>query len=116
MAQKTGQKIEVVRGTTNAINIAVKNADGTPYMLETGEVVVFGVKENYEDDECLILKTTNSLVNGVAQISIAPDDTAELNVGRYVYDVGLQSGANYYSVIKASDFYITANVTKWGDG
>lgn len=115
MAQKSGQKIEIVRGTTNSINVAIKNGDGSAYMLSEGELVVFGVKQNYKDDELLILKTVNSLINGVGQFSLAPEDTIGLDVGKYVYDVGLKTGANYYSVIEASDFLITANVTKWSD-
>lgn len=109
------QKIEVVRGTTNTINIAVRDSDGNAHMLGAGEVIVFGVKKNYEDEECLILKTITSLVNGVGKLTLAPDDTAELACRKYVYDVGLKSGANYYSVIEASDFVVSANITKWGD-
>ena len=109
------QKIEIVRGTTNTINIAVKDSDGNAHMLGSGEVIVFGVKKNYKDDECLNLKTITSLVNGVGQLTLDPDDTAELACGKYAYDVGLKSGANYYNVIEASDFIVSANITTWGD-
>lgn len=109
------QRIEIVRGTTNTVNIAVRDSDGNAYMLESGEVIVFGVKKHYKDEECLILKTVTSLRNGVAEIGIAPDDTADLACGRYAYDVGLKSGANYYNVIVADDFVILPNVTKRGD-
>ena len=109
------QKIEIVRGTTNTINIAVRDSDGNAHMLEAGEVIVFGVKKNYKEEECLILKTITSLVNGVGRLTLAPDDTANLTCGKYVYDVGLKSGANYYNVIEASDFVVSANITTWGD-
>ncbi len=31
--------------------------------------------------------------------------------GRHVYDVGLQSGSDYYTVIEPSEFELVANVT-----
>lgn len=33
---------------------------------------------------------------------------------KYVYDVALQSGANFFNLIKASPFIISPNVTKRG--
>lgn len=115
MEHKMEHKIKIVRGTTEPIPIALRKRDGTAYALASGEVVVFGVKKKCEDEACLILKTITSLINGVGEIALTPDDTADLTCGKYVYDVGLKSGANFYNVIPASDFVITENVTKWGD-
>ena len=53
--------------------------------------------------------------NGLYSIDLAPSDTESLvpNV-TYFYDVGLESGVAYYSIIDTSKFYLVGNVTKKG--
>ena len=59
---------------------------------------------------------TNYYVNnGLYSIELVPSDT-ELLVpnAAYFYDVGLESGVAYYSIIDTSKFYLVGNVTKKG--
>jgi len=107
-------KIEIVRGTTNMIHIDVLDANGNPYTLQDGEKLIFGVKRNVTDADELIVKTASVAEGGGYVVNLAPDDTDDLTVGKYVYDVGLQSGDCFYNVIKANSFVIAGNVTKWG--
>ena len=53
--------------------------------------------------------------NGLYSINLEPSDTESLvpNVA-YFYDVGLESGVAYYSIIDTSKFYLVGNVTKKG--
>lgn len=110
------QKIEIVRGTSNTISIAVTDANGDPYTLATGETLLFGVKEDPGDKDPLIIKPVTSGTEGVYIVELAPSDTIELEYGRLVYDVGLQSGEDYFNIIETGPFVIKPNVTKWGDG
>jgi hypothetical protein len=110
------QKIEIVRGTTNTFNIAVRDADGREYALADGEKIVFGIKRNLDDPEAIVVKTATAGTDGVYAVTIVPSDTADLDPGRYHYDVGLQSGENYFNVIEHNPFIIQANVTRRGDG
>lgn len=57
---------------------------------------------------------TNYYVNnGLYPIDLVPSDTESLVPNTtYFYDVGLQSGVAYYSIIDASKLYLIGNVTK----
>ena len=51
--------------------------------------------------------------NGLYSIELVPSDTESLVPNTaYFYDVGLQSGVAYYSIIDTSKFYLVGNVTK----
>ena len=51
--------------------------------------------------------------NGLYSIELVPSDTESLVPNtEYFYDVGLQSGVAYYSIIDTSKFYLVGNVTK----
>lgn len=109
------QKISIVRGTTNTLNITVLDASGNPYNLSGGEAIVFGIKQQRSED-CLVVKRIATGSDGKYAVTLNPNDTLELAPGRYLYDVGLQSGNCYYNVIRPSNFEILENVTAWGDG
>lgn len=115
LEQKT-QPIEIIRGTSNTYNITPTDADGNPYTLAVGEKLLFGVKQSTADKEPLFVKVITSGTDGVYPVELEPGDTAELACGRFVYDVGLESGTKFFNIIKPSPFVIQPSVTKWGDG
>jgi hypothetical protein len=109
------QNVSMVRGRTRIFNVRVTDGTGAAYILGTGEKLIFGVKKNYFDSGYLIKKSITS-VNatsepGVYAVVIKPEDTASLTCDIYCYDVGLQSGSDYYSVIDCSHFVIEPNIT-----
>lgn len=112
------EELGIVRGTTNAFALAVTNKDtGAPYTLETGQVLVFGLKAGKTDEERVLVKQITNTVNGEYYLELEPADTANLEPGRYYYDIGLQHGDYvFYNVIEASPFVIKPNITKLGDG
>jgi hypothetical protein len=114
--EKVKKDIQMIRGTTQILNISVTDANKSPYVLGSGEFLLFGVKAKPEDNVYVVLKPVSSGADGVYTVTLAPDDTNHLPYGRYVYDVGLQSGNNYYNIIPTSGFAVLPNVTKWGDG
>lgn len=103
--------LSVVRGTTNTIRIDVTDANGTPYVLGIGEVLRFGVKRNAASSDYLIRKDITS-GTGSYLVTLMPEDTIGLAVSQYLFDVGLQSGDNYYNVIPATVFNVLGNITK----
>lgn len=107
-------KVEIVRGTTNTFQIAVYDADGRAYTLGVGEKIVFGIKEKATDTDLIFVKTASLLSAGNYLVTMDPADTEDLDCGKYVYDVALQSGEDFYNIIEANPFVIEPNVTSWG--
>jgi hypothetical protein len=109
------QKIEIVRGTTNTMQILVYDADGRPYNLASNEKVVFGIKKNPEDAVPLFQITAEIVGDGVFNVVLSPTHTENLDAGRYWYDVGLQRGEDFFNVIEPNPFIIQANITARGE-
>lgn len=110
------QPLSIIRGTTQPINVVVKAPDGSNYVLEEGEVIRFGVKKSFNDpgSDYLIEKELTSAhldENGGYTLTILPSDTRSLPFGKYYYDIGLQSGANYFNIVECSRFDIDYNIT-----
>lgn len=108
------QKIEIVRGTTNTFKIAVTDADGREYAPASGETVVFGIKKNPEDMDPLFQITAKIVGTGIFKVDLTPAHTEDLDCGRYWYDVGLQSGEDFYNIIEPNPFIIQPNITARG--
>ena len=56
--------ISIVRGTTNTLNVTLKDPQGGAYVLADGEVLRFGVKLSHADRAYLILKELTSPPGG----------------------------------------------------
>ena len=109
------QTIKIVRGTTNGFSVTVTDEDGEAYELQSGEFIRFGVKQTPTDTSYILTKTiTEADTNGDYVFTLTPTDTISLAFGSYWYDIGLQSGTDYFNIIPASPFEVTSNVTKWG--
>lgn len=104
--------LEVIRGTTKTFSVNITDANGDPYSLASGDVVRFGVKQESGDEAYLIEKEVTEGEGGVFAFTIAPEDTINLEPGHYKYDVGLQTGEDYFNVIPYSRFVLTPNVTE----
>lgn len=108
-------KIRIVRGTTNIFNIVVNDENGAIYKTSNGERVIFGVKRDTDDADFVIKKeAVFSTDEGAYVVTITPDDTIGCMCGAHVYDVGLEAGANFFSIIEPSPFEIEPNVTYRG--
>lgn len=108
--------MEIVRGTTKTPTIKLKK-NGDEYQIDEGDIIRFGVKNNTDDSEYLILKemisTDYSEDAGGYPLMIYPEDTINLDVGSYAYDIGIQTAAGQYKMVKVySPFKILPNVTR----
>lgn len=109
------QPIRMIRGSTRKFNIFLNDSAGEPYELQTDEVIRFGIKIKSSDTDYIIKKelTADDLntENGAYTLGFTPDDTLHLNFGEYFYDVGVQRGTDYYTIIPYSSFVIAQNIT-----
>lgn len=111
------QAIEIVRGTTLPMILEITDANGSLYKLGTGERVLFGVKKNPKDESTIFtLEAVAQSTTGQYSITVYPENTQELEPGRYWYDVGLESGGDYFNIIEPSGFTILPNITSKGAG
>lgn len=106
--------IEMIRGTTSIQQIVLVE-DGTPYILSPDEFIHFGVKEAGYSSRLLIDKTFTQRdqdpKTGEIQFKILPKETSNWPVKTYKYDIGLQSGSDYFIIMPESDFIVKQNIT-----
>lgn len=76
--------IQATKGDTIIMPFVVINNDNSIYQVQADDVINFGMKQNYDDAECLIEKTID---NNTLTLVLDHDDTKELTVGSYYYDI-----------------------------
>lgn len=108
------QKIEIVRGTTNPFQISVTDAAGNSYVPESGEKLVFGVKRKPTDTVLVFAKVGEVIGEGLFSVKLKPEDTAEIECGKYYFDVGMDNGTDFFNIIKSSPLEIIPNITSRG--
>lgn len=82
----SGNKITLTRGDTFRATVSIFNPDGTPYELQEGDSVRFAMKQDYDDEEVLILK---DIPTDTMELVLEPEDTKPYEFGDYVYDIQL---------------------------
>ena len=80
---KNTRQITLTRGDSFVREVTLKTEDGSVLDIGDSGLIQFGVKEDPEDDACLIKKTyrTNPFI-----LNLEPDDTKGLESGKYCYD------------------------------
>lgn len=102
-----GGEIQLTRGDTARITVAVTIDEGQPYTLQEDDKLIFTVKKEYTDETALIEKE----ITGQNLFHIKPEDTKGLNFGRYKYDVQLKTAdGDNYTVVADKVFTITNEV------
>ena len=111
--ESSAQTLSIVRGTTMSIIIAIDQVNGEEYTMANDDTLRFCVKRNASDSDYVINKeiTNASSKDGGYELVLSPEDTENLDVGRYYYDVGLQIGGEYFMIIETSIFNVTQNIS-----
>lgn len=107
-----GTNISITRGDSGSITLDILE-NGENYILSTGDVIYFTVKDSIYSDVIIFQKVIDSFGDGVAIIELEPGDTKPLDMNKvYKYDIQLNTrDGRVITVIKPSDFMVTGEVT-----
>lgn len=98
------QSIEIVRGSSETLELTVTDSDRNPYNLGSNEKIILAVKAKPQKDAPLILVKTAEIAGaGLFKIKFTPEDTLPLEYGRYYYDVSLDNGVDFFPIVKAEE-------------
>lgn len=110
--------ISLTRGDSAylALNI-VNKEDRSPYVLHDGDSIQAQIRTEPNVGKLLVdASLENGKIyiddNGTLTWHIAPEDTRDLAIGKYSYDVQITTAAgDIFTFITASDFNVTDEVT-----
>lgn len=101
-------KISITKGDNASLRVNLIDVNKVNRPVFDDDTIVLTVRKNVNDITPTISKTA---VNGV--ISFNPDDTKDLDIGLYVYDIQLTTFDNkIYTVIPLAYFDIKEEVTR----
>ena len=87
MQKIENNKITLTKGDTLRATVTIKNPDGTEYIPTGGDEVRFAMKDaNDTEGGALVIKV---IPNDTQMLWLEPDDTKNLAVGDYMYDLQL---------------------------
>ena len=103
--------IEMVRGNTRNLPFALIRDDKEPFLLGDGDFIRFVVKAAYYKEPLIDKRAGKDAqdANGVCTVILKPADTSSLDVSEYQYDLGIQIGDDFYTIITESPFKLIAN-------
>lgn len=100
------KKIYLSKGDTAAFVVSITDADGKAYIPAEEDELRFLV---YDSTDTFIDKSAE-LNEGVFVVSLSKADTAEMEVGLYIYEVRLISDGAQYTVVVPSIFELAGEV------
>ena len=107
-----GTNLSMIRGDSEAIKVSCRDESGADVPLVEGDIVYFTVKKSTYTEEKTLQKIVTEFTEGVALISIFPEDTRELKTGSYYYDIQLtRANGQVKTIIPPSKFTINEEVT-----
>ena len=102
-----GNDIHLTKGDSAYLNVEITNDDGTPYAIKEGDSLTITVKATNGT------KIFSKTVKAYESIIIEPNDTADAGIGRYKYDIQLNTANNeVFTIIPVSSFFIEEGVTE----
>ena len=101
-----GNEIHLTQGDSAILTVEITNDDGTPYAIKEGDSLTITVKATNGT------KIFSKTVQAYESIIIEPKDTADVGVGRYKYDIQLDTENQVYTIIPVSSFFIEEGLTE----
>lgn len=107
MLKISGNNIELTRGDAGYIDFVPVNADGTEYIIGSGDKVYFRLQaDSVITKECLA-----EVGSSFATLALAPADTIPLEFGKYPYEVELVTADNEpFTFIAGSYFTVSLEI------
>ena len=109
------QTLSLNRGTTFKLRGRRIDANGDP-ILTTPEELYFIVKKRWTDKSALITKTLEDMEfdkEGYYHFTILPEETENLDYGKYVWDFTPVDDNNIYRQKPAHGYLIVGNSSGW---
>lgn len=105
---KTFNRIYLTRGDNAQMTINIIDKDGNPRPIYEDDSVILTVRKSASDTEKMLEKVTHNQM-----IDFLPEDTNQLQFGRYIYDIELITfGGKHYTIIPPSCFEIGVEVSR----
>lgn len=100
--------ISLTKGDTLILEISMKDDQGHVYTPQEGDVVRFAMKRWYSDTQTVITKV---IPNDTMTLRLEHAETAELKVGKYVYDIEITyADGRVDTFVDRASFRITEEV------
>jgi len=106
------------RGDTNLYDLTAKQASGAALNL-TGVSLWFTIKRNaWEADPGVVQKTVGSginvtdAVNGLFTVTLDPNDTKDIEPGRYSWDCQVKETTGRVTTVDRGDFFLMPDYTR----
>ena len=78
--------IEIIRRDTGPISVRPKVKGTNEYLLTDGATLYFTLRK-LKDRQIVMNKSTTDFENGIGSIVLETEDTANLDIGTYIYDL-----------------------------
>lgn len=114
----TAQEILIYRGDNRTIPVTVTDDAGAVNL--TGASIRFSVKKRKKDTDYIIKKSeadpaeinVTDAINGLFEIYIVPDDTQDLSITTYYFDIEITDSTGKTYTISMGTFKILEDVTR----
>lgn len=93
-------RIRITRGDNAEIDVRIFNKDGKEERILETDVLTLTVKDS---KDVTVLEKTNDMINS---IFIYPEDTEDLDIGYYVYQVDFTRGNEVQTIVPSNTFEI----------
>ena len=100
-----GNDIHLTKGDSAYLNVEITNDDETPYAIKEGDTLTMTVKATNGT------KIFSKTVQAYESIILEPKDTINVGVGRYKYDIQLNTENQVYTIIPVSSFFVEEGIT-----
>ena len=88
--------IRCTKGDSMWTKLSLTSADGSEYIPDPNDHIRFALKKNIEDTDILILK---EIPTDTLELRLDAQDTEQLEVGEFYYDVEIQLSNGYIDTI-----------------
>lgn len=106
LEENKNNKITLTRGDDTAFRIAPNWLDGKEYVLQAGDVLEMNVRKNYTTPISFHIESDRT-----GTLRINHDDTANLPIGTYIYDITLTlADGKVNTIINAATFQLVREV------